>query len=356
MCMLDSKYMAEITDKESIAIPASNRQTHSSTLILYKYLTPIALKGLIKNGDFRISTSDDVNDPFELKPKRADVNIKSCLPLGFLSLTASPVGPAMWGNYADKYQGACVELTIPYISWGKYQDSKQASLLSAMSKFLNREGISCYVFHNEETDNRENYDVSLKILFSGICALKCQYLSTRKEFKKLGELNNPTNKSNVDKIISSWVKACRLAIAKNILWSYEDEYRVPILLSNASRTEFVNDKILCFTNKLTKYISRIIVSPRATYNAQTVKAAIKCSSTPLSESIEVITANFSSTEFGFENLSLPSQVIYHNAKASILAHIEEINKLANSTGLTGDVLTMLKQSTEELKKIIKNQK
>lgn len=286
------------------------------TLTLYKYVTPAALKGLLEHGDIRISTKDSVNDPYELMVKGLEINKHYFNQYGFLSLSANAQSPPMWGNYANLYKGACIEFRIPYFSW-KAGHAYTAS--AGMGEALRRLKIPVYPLLNSSNETKTT---SPSILLNGKSIIKCRYINTRKSLQEIG-IN--LKKSPFREKLKDWILIANFVRSKFAQWHYENEYRIIMQTKQASRHQYVNDNLMIFSNLLTPYIKRILLSPYSSVTAGVLQSAINTSE-PLKKStnIEVVQGYFSKTDFSLDKLDLGEQHIETENRDKIIYSIIEL--------------------------------
>ena len=103
-----------MANNKAILKTAADSEFCTKSITLYKYITPIALASLIQHGDLKLTYRKDANDPFECLPDGYSPQDKVLSHLGIVSLTGNKSNHPMWGNYADKYRGACIEFQMKY--------------------------------------------------------------------------------------------------------------------------------------------------------------------------------------------------------------------------------------------------
>lgn len=95
-------------------VRASDIDGPKKHITLYKYISHEALKGLLKDGSIKLTYQDDANDPFECKPRPSVFKDERLKNIGIVSFTTTPNNHPMWGNYADKFRGACLKFVFDY--------------------------------------------------------------------------------------------------------------------------------------------------------------------------------------------------------------------------------------------------
>lgn len=218
------------------------------TLTLYKYITPTALKGLLEYGDFKLTYASDANDLNELKyidKKTGKIHVYEHL--GFLSMSKHSNHEALWGNYADKHRGACIEVKIPYFYI--VGESTPKSLGEKIEKNacsrLRRKGMDVYCFCYGRYDDGEN-KIDLR---GGDFIMECYYNDAL--------YVHQGGYSSAQKFYQDmW----RLVSRKHTDWSYEKEYRIVIRPERRSRVS-VDFPPMFFSDAITRFITKIILGP-----------------------------------------------------------------------------------------------
>lgn len=304
----------------------------TDTLILYKYMTPGALKGLIEHGDIRISTRDDVNDPYELAPYGVAIDGKKEAHTGFISLSGNAQSPAMWGNYADHYKGACVEFHIPYAVFSE----NTSNVYTIIGELLTRFGIPLYPIA-DRIDNANTAFLTDKFI------VKCRYTYERKPIREA----LPNNKlfknfpQSLQKKISDFIAIANKSRTKYAQWRDEDEYRILLKVKDATRYAYINGQLMIFSDVLTPYIKRVLISPRAETTAGKLDAAFRQAAKEQNEknkgktkntlpaNIRIIQGDFSKNSFYLNNLALPEQHKMREARRLELYKVIEYYEALN---------------------------
>lgn len=238
-------------------------------LILYKYISPTALSGLIQHGDFRITFRQDANDPLELLPKGELPDNKvhmSNEDLGFISLTKNNNCPPLWGNYADKYQGACVRFDFDYYFCNPKKINRDKSFEERMALdgiTIKGWGLNTYYFQHVVKDDRRS------VRTRGDIILKCVY----KDDRSLKELVKNNGLGSREKLLYRFTRDWLIIATKHKSWSYEEEYRLPVVRSDSTRSDF-QIPTMYFSNCLTRYITKIILGPKCPLTPQDVNNMI----------------------------------------------------------------------------------
>lgn len=221
-----------------------------ASLTLYKYISPVALIGLLEHGDFKLTRASDANDLSELKFKYKDGSVGEYRDFGFISLSKHANHEALWGNYADKYSGACIELQIPHFSVkaGKEPKNLGEKIEHEICEPLRKRGYSayCICFGNyddgyDKTDNRGG-DFLIKCFYNDdLCVNQVVYSAN----------------DNLKFHKSIW----KLVSRKHTDWKYEDEYRIVIRKERISRFS-IGLPPMFFSNEITRFIRKITLGPR----------------------------------------------------------------------------------------------
>lgn len=225
-------------------------------ITLYKYITPVALAGLIQHGDIKLTYRKDANDPFECLPDGNNPEDDTLAHLGILSLTSKCLNHPMWGNYADKYRGACIEFGIDYFSIESPEKAPEnkGEELAIDSIDYAKLGTTALFFQYWEDGKHKKIDQR-----GGDVLLKCEYTHER---------SNPQNwfwTGTRQQELEGRQKWFRQIITKHTDWQYEDEYRVTMRHNRCSRFS-VGPPTMYFTNAFTRYITKIILGPKCEYS------------------------------------------------------------------------------------------
>lgn len=238
---------------KGVEIIVSPRPEVAGKITLYKYISLKALEGLLRFGDFKVSYRKDCNDPQEMTPSGYLPHQENMYSnRGFLSFTTKSDCAPLWGNYADKYAGACIEFEFDYFK---------------SENLENVEENERYVFENLKEVTSLGFDVKyikaffdendkmLKTSISRYLLIRCIYQKDRKRVRHNG-MAFSESQAKKDASMYWW----RVMCTKDADWEYEDEYRLPLSLRDVSR---INDDFppMLFTNIPTPYIRKIILGP-----------------------------------------------------------------------------------------------
>lgn len=265
------------------------------SLVLYKYLTPNALFGLLEYGDIRITCQEDVNDPYELLPRGSLPNHESSS-LGFISFTKKPNSPPMWGNYAEKYKGACVKFAFEYFYFrdAKHKQGMGARLADSGIQLKER-GMRAYFLQYEEIEPRVAF-----LSFNNVI-VQCSYCRERPDREKEREQYEGTKEErDISRSYDTW----KVLSSKHEDWAYEEEYRLFVLKKDATRTNF-KSPLMRFSSFPTRYIKKIILGPYFDHKIEDIKNIIdlrrreQTAPNPyLPSNLEICKADFSETSYG----------------------------------------------------------
>lgn len=292
--------MEEEEQKHNTVIHPGTEENNTKQLKLYKYMTPVALSCLLQHGDLKITFPQDANDPLELLPKgdnpqslrqRKEKNTD----LGFLSLTKDKNCPPMWGNYADKYKGACIQFDFKYFFCNpeKTEFDNLIEKLAHDGIIIKDWGLNTYYFQYREDDNFRG------VKNQGDILLRCVYQDERSSKEpKFHNLDTPRKR-----MLARFTKEWLIIATKHKSWEYEKEFRLPVIRSESSRSDFQVPSMY-FTNCLTRYITKIILGPNCALSVDDVKFMIKSKIASLGEDtsyiskdVKVVKAQFKSNDY-----------------------------------------------------------
>lgn len=199
-------------------------------LTLYKYMTSTALTGFLSNGCLKLSFGFDANDPFELLTAGDIPGHEEYVDEGFISFTKNENDPHMWGVYADKYSGACLEFRFPYCKGNTDEEQNE------------------YIWRHFKDENGEGQHIANH----GDIIFKCQYSNTRPP-KYLNY--RPTQEQAKD-----WIRGCRTS--KHTSWKNENEYRMLFLCECAKIIKPCENSFLYLIDGLASALKSITLGPR----------------------------------------------------------------------------------------------
>lgn len=247
-------------------IAVSPRAEVSSTIKLYKYISFKALKGLIKYGDFRVTYRKDCNDPLEMLPAGKLPGLGDLREeRGFISLTQCANNLTMWGNYADKFQGARIGFEFPYYCGDSLSaGNKEEKHIHESLKQISELGLDIRFF--------QVFSKNGEIEPSGISRLliKCIYVSDN-ERVHYPPASERIEKTRIDAERFWWSIMCTKAWD----WRYEEEYRMPLHHTrDITRSNKAKKSLMKFSNIPTPYIKSIILGPECKLDQEDVKYSI----------------------------------------------------------------------------------
>lgn len=244
----------------------------SESIVLYKYISSEALAGFLVNCDLKLSFAHDSNDPFELLNSQDHPDERGeFATMGFLSLTTNNNSPAMWGNYASRYQGACLKFEIPYSSAKDRRDDNSYSwYFTEWSKKLKAAGVGDFLYRRWYEDDEKR----LVIYYGGgDVLLHCLYSDKRPNFSHRAQLfyERFNNEFEEYKIAASFQRIA----AKHISWQNEDEYRLVYMKSLATRVASINGGLMYFVNDISPCLKEVILGPHCKIARSDVEMALK---------------------------------------------------------------------------------
>lgn len=249
------------------------------TIRLYKFVSPIGLTSFLQHGDLKISFRNDANDPYEVLPQgeMPGTSSKNILH-GFISLSSKYNLPSMWGNYASKYSGACIEFELPYFIFSAAQEHCVPNAMSKLTDALTKEVGWMKTMRCKGEDECNKNGVSLSFSHSDFI-FRCNYV---KKYRADTSNNFPIPPYflSIKELYVDFVKKYRELSTKHESWQIEDEYRICVTKQNASRAAVYGESIMFFSDVITRYAKRIILGPKSPYSAYDI--AIMTSVSPAS--------------------------------------------------------------------------
>ena len=256
---------------EKTEIVVSPRPEIAGRINLYKYVSVKALEGLLRYGDFRVCYRKDSNDPQEMTPAGYLPGEESTYSTrGFVSFTAKSDCAPMWGNYADKYAGACIEFQFTYFDpeHAALANDKERYVFMTLSKLAELGFEIKYIkAFLDENDGMLKTSISRQLL------VKCKYQSDRKRVR-FPEASRTEEEAERKGSEYWWGIMC----TKDGDWAYEEEYRLPLSsLADVSRVDYTMPPMY-FTNIATPYIKKIVLGPACPLTREDAKKMIYFSS------------------------------------------------------------------------------
>ena len=255
--------------KEEIIISARKNKT----ITLYKYISEVALHGLIEHGDFRVTYREYCNDPYEMLPaytnpqKKHNRNDKQ----GFSSFSECPDNATLWGNYADKYAGARVEFEFGYFSENDINLDDTNLTDNALREHINllkELGFNAYYI------SAFNDKGILKPSIFRHFLIKCKYVKERIKSECVISPGGITSEDEM--ILQSKKEHFLLTCTKGTDWKEEKECRLLIKPPHDSYKRLLEDEITMeFTKIPTPYIKSILLGPKSKYSKEEVKSWIE---------------------------------------------------------------------------------
>lgn len=206
----------------------------SEVLTLYKYLTSTALTGFLSNGCLKLSFGFDANDPFELLTAGDIPDSAKYVDEGFISFTKKDNDPHMWGVYADKYRGACLEFQFLYYK-------TKADTPETQHEYVWRH------FKDEDGDEK-HYNNGGDVIF------ECNYTPKRPKSALFG------TRPHTMEEINNWIRMCRTS--KHASWKDEEEYRMLFSLKCNEVIKASEDQSLYLIPGLAPSLKSITLGPR----------------------------------------------------------------------------------------------
>ncbi|MBT8778777.1 DUF2971 domain-containing protein [Akkermansia muciniphila] len=283
----------------TIIVPNEN---NGKKMLLYKYVNLYSLMQIIEHCDMKISFREDANDPYEMLEQGiypGDV-IGTYREYGFISLSRSNDVPSLWGNYADKYSGACIEIEMPYFR-NEYVEGMMDDFGISMSNGYR--GLCRFALERSNLAqqpqiyiNKYRYfnEKDLRIYIGGGDFLvKCLYTGSERFKCDASVLPN-------DEML---IMFGTLGL-KDYTWEYEQEYRVPVMKRAATRCSFSDDRIMYFSDTIMRFVKRIILGPKCKYSVEQINEYLQThkgiNNHNYFTDIKITQAKFSKTTFSLE--------------------------------------------------------
>lgn len=253
---------------DDMVILHAGEEGKAEYITLYKYISLKGLFGFLYHGDLKITTKDDANDPFEFMPSGVDHNDIKVSTKGFISLSKESDNASMWGNYADKFRGACIEFNVPYfINDETLSTTHRVNYIAEFSKQLSKDDRDIKI--TAIRTNKETRQGQVILMGDGDFLYNCLY--KEKRYNKTQTYSPPPSIPEEYKPIYGEILSIHDAIAtKSMDWKHEKEYRFIISKRHATRTEY-SDSLMYFSNRITPYASKIILGPLCPHTRKEIR-------------------------------------------------------------------------------------
>lgn len=224
--------------------------------IPYKFFKENIIKDRLK-----ITLADDTNDPMEFEyggncDKIVSQQHKNTY--GILCFSKTHENSAMWGHYADKHFGVCIEFKFPlqtcHCSLDENIDeiAERDYLLKIDNEYITRASVK----------QKESYPLMQDVRYrekrvQGTIGDDIQILF--KKYKNLHpELSDPEIWKN-----SIYLRINSSMLSKHLSWEYEKEMRMIINIDELiPEKNKITNKDMYFIDGFNKYISRVLLGVR----------------------------------------------------------------------------------------------
>lgn len=288
-----------MSKKSAILRVAADTGFTTKRITLYKYITPVALEGLIQHGDFKLTYRNGANDPFECLPRRSEFSDEILSHIGIISLTRNPKNHPMWGNYADKFRGACVEFSFDYFYTAPDKEpANKGEELALEGIEYKKMGTLVYFIQYWDDENDPSNDMR-----GGDVLLRCNYSSERSENRVMlfdcvpltFYKTEQHQRQMKEKERIFYQKLWRQVSTKHPDWQYENEYRITLREDGCTRSQVVDTgETIHLSNKISRYITKIILGPLSEYSPEQIQEEINKHRqiSRLPEALRIVKAEF----------------------------------------------------------------
>ena len=200
--------------------------------------------------------------------------------IGFISFSAQNDIASLWGNYAEKFKGACLRFDIPYFTSEGNPNSIENSLQHT-SNIMNKCGIE--IFYIRRGVDKEN-GANVIQLHNGDVIVKCRY-----QEKRFNKIESPSDEEQMKAWITAYNVYSQIA-QKDVSWINEKEYRACIRRETTARQN------MKFSSLFTPFLRNIIITPNTTLKIDELQELLN-SGNIQNKQIEIIEAKFTRDTF-----------------------------------------------------------
>lgn len=221
----------------------------------------------------KVRTIEECNDPYECMPAGPDGKMwQKISRIGFLCFSQTCTCGAMWGHYADKHKGVCLEFTFPRLDVQPYID------LSNDEKY-----------HYHVLNIGMGKDAFVSVPFSPNVKKKCAFL-----FDVIYRNNRITPGLGMTAYFEDQGRMIcdidKAFVTKDSSWNYEKESR--ILLHLKRKEKYVT----CFH----KYLTGVILGVKCLEKAEVIRKIIDKFRKSGDRSVTVYNAKYSKQTFNMD--------------------------------------------------------
>ncbi len=224
----------------------SNHQNNNE-IKAYIYMSYANMQKVLAGRRLKVRSIEECNDSYECMPAGPEGEMwQKVSPLGFLCFSETCKCSAMWGHYADKHKGVCLEFTFPQADEQPYLGMREGEAYRYHALDINM-GKDAFIHFPYPLEPEKQYAVLFDVFYRTDRAVPGLGMT--------GYLNSPGSLiCDIDKAF----------VTKDASWSYEREKR--ILIPMEEEEKYVD----CFH----KYLTGIILGIRCEKDMETVEQVI----------------------------------------------------------------------------------
>lgn len=271
--------------EDNLELHHANKYSHD-IIELYKYMTTQALYSFLTRGVLKITFPEDANDPFEFL-SASEIPTQQTSEQGFISLSEEDDNPSLWGNYAEKYKGACVRFSIPFLTFDEKQQVNSAiNSQQSLSSVMSCNGRQARIIGVRGDSDHPN------VIFSGGGDILFKCLYRDKPFDNNISYNPPEGTPDIFlSVYNTLMKIYDKIAIKSEEWQHEKEHRIA-LGKKCSTCIICNEQKIYLSNRLTPFCSKIILAPFSLFTVQDVKRIMANSKPWKDKPVDVVKAEF----------------------------------------------------------------
>lgn len=242
---------------------------------VYIYMSYDNMLKVVMGRQIKLLSIQECNDLYEFMPSgKEGKGIQKKQRMKFISFSSDCNSCPMWGHYADKNRGACLEFTFPLHSSCSYINLKRGELEKYHILDINvtKKG---HVFFPWTEVNGKRKDLHKGVLF------EIQYRKERQDFD-FGIMTSSACGDDLSCCIDNSY------ITKDSFWEYEKELRM-LFESYGNGIHFFKS--------LHRYLTGIILGVNCGGNEQVVKKVVEALRKKRDRDVEVVRALYSEDTF-----------------------------------------------------------
>ncbi len=231
---------------------------------LHKYVSNIALLGLVSNGELKVSYGHEANDPFEMQPKGyIPGQYENVDNVGFISASRKDYSSFMWGCYAEGFRGARLSFSIPYFDRVSTKEERVRTLVqvcrNGSGQSVNTQLVAHCNMERGKGINADRIEDKLWPCYVGECIYNNERCDPKKQYG-----------GNIDTRLLTYIRIMERLLTKHNDWAHEKESRILIFPGAITRCDYTENP-KAFTTLASPWVDSILLGPRSPLTATDVR-------------------------------------------------------------------------------------